>query len=101
MDQRGKDDFAKNVWDEFDEFFAFHDQRDSGPSARDDTRGADLKADVEVEFLDAVNGVRKVRLFSDRVEPRNEQARHLSGVPGHQGQDEHAAAQVLRVRRQR
>ena len=85
--EQGKDRFAKNVWDEFDEFFAFHS--DSGPSSRDDTKGADYKADIDIEFLDAALGVHKVVLLlvTPKADLRDEQEGHLSLLQGHQGQD--------------
>lgn len=49
------------MWDEFDDFFAFSQERDTGPSTRDDTKGADYKAEVEINFMDAVKGVKAVR----------------------------------------
>ncbi|CDW82025.1 chaperone protein [Stylonychia lemnae] len=48
-----KEDFAKKVWDEFDDFFQFND---TNSHSRDDTKGADYKADIEIEFMDAVKG---------------------------------------------
>jgi DnaJ-class molecular chaperone len=57
---RTREDFARNVWDEFDEFFSFQNNKDAGPSARDDTKGADYKAEVEINFMDAVKGVKTV-----------------------------------------
>ena len=53
---KSKDDYAKRVWDEFDEFFDFDDKS----TARDETKGADYKAEISVEFMDAFKGVKTV-----------------------------------------
>ena len=43
------------MFDEFDDFFDFSSDKRYDP-LRDDTKGADLKTDFDIEFLDAVNG---------------------------------------------
>ena len=40
---------------EFDDFFQFSDSHEHDAS-RDDTRGADYKADLKISFIDAING---------------------------------------------
>ena len=47
------------MWDEFDDFFQFND---TSAHSRDDTKGADYKADVEIEFMDAIKGVNTVKI---------------------------------------
>ena len=44
------------MWDEFDEFFDFAAERNEQGITRDDTRGADYKTNVELEFEDALSG---------------------------------------------
>jgi len=56
-----KEQFRKQVYDEFDEFFDFKRQSAEEGVTRDDTRGADLKTEVELEFVDAIIGA-KARL---------------------------------------
>jgi molecular chaperone DnaJ len=47
------------VWDEFDDFFDFNDRHNDNKSvARDETKGADYKADAEISFMDAFKGVK-------------------------------------------
>lgn len=46
--------YEKKFFDEFDDFFNFSDQ--GYDAARDDTRGADYKAELEVSFKEAING---------------------------------------------
>lgn len=50
------------MWDEFDDFFAFNESKDGkeGPASKDDTKGADFKGELEVEFMDAFKGVKVV-----------------------------------------
>jgi DnaJ-class molecular chaperone len=55
----GKEDHAKRVWDEFDDFFDFNDNKQGG-SRKDETKGSDYKADIEIEFADAFKGVKTV-----------------------------------------
>lgn len=51
-----KEHFRKKVFDDFDEFFDFkQEQREEGVT-RDDTRGADYKARVTIDFIQAVKG---------------------------------------------
>ncbi len=58
---KSKEQHKKQVFDEFDDFFQFkNDDHHAGPT-RDDTKGADYKAEVTIEFLEAVKGVRAVR----------------------------------------
>ena len=45
------------MWDEFDEYFQFSDHN-QGPASRDDTKGTDYKAEIEIEFMDVINGVK-------------------------------------------
>ena len=52
----GKQQFKKQTWDEFDEFFDFKVGDESGIT-RDDTRGVDIRHDVEIDFVSAINGV--------------------------------------------
>lgn len=60
-DQRGrtgaKEEYAKKVWDEFDDFFEFTEQV-GGDVVRDETKGTDYKANVEINFMDSYNGVK-------------------------------------------
>lgn len=59
--QKYKEDFAKKVWDEFDDFFDFNDSTQRTKRAeKDETKGADYKADLEIEFVDAFKGVKTV-----------------------------------------
>lgn len=58
--------FNKKVFDEFDEFFNFNDQTDYDPH-RDDTRGADIKLELELDFLEAVCGTEKEIEINKRV----------------------------------
>ena len=46
------------MFDEFDEFFDFRRQAAEQGVTRDDTRGADYKAEVEVSFVDAIVGTK-------------------------------------------
>ena len=46
--------YEQQVFEEFDDFFNFSDNHHD--PARDDTKGADLKKEVEIDFLDAVHG---------------------------------------------
>ena len=56
-----KDDFAKKVWDEFDDFFDFNEnQKSTGDTSRDETKGSDYKADIEIEFIDSFKGIKTV-----------------------------------------
>ena len=63
MDQ--KQEYKQNVFDDFDEFFNFNDQ-DYDPS-RDDTKGADYKAELETSFIDAINGCQTQMTLNKRV----------------------------------
>ena len=53
-----KEQFKKQVFDEFDEFFDFKRQAAESNIARDDTRGADYKLDVDIDFVQAVVGTK-------------------------------------------
>ena len=53
--ERDKENFQRKVFDEFDDFFDFSSDQGYDP-LRDDTKGADYKTDLNIEFLDAVNG---------------------------------------------
>jgi DnaJ-class molecular chaperone len=55
-----KEDYAKKVWDEFDDFFEFSKQGgNSNPGhMKDETKGTDYKADVTIDFMDAFKGVK-------------------------------------------
>ena len=75
--QRHRDDFAKKVWDEFDDFFDFNDN-DKRDSARDETKGADYKADLEISLNDAFKGVHAVRVDLTVIESGDEQENDLS-----------------------
>jgi len=55
---RSKEDYAKKVWDEFDDFFEFNEQ--GGDGLRDETKGSDYKADAEINFTDSFKGVKTV-----------------------------------------
>lgn len=50
----GDGDYETKFFDDFDDFFNFNDN--SYDATRDDTKGADYKADLEVSFLDSING---------------------------------------------
>lgn len=63
MDQ--KQQFQEAVFDDFDEFFNFND---SGyDPSRDDTKGADYKAELETDFIAAVNGCETQITLNKRV----------------------------------
>lgn len=63
MDHKKK--FEEQVFDDFDDFFNF---TDSGyDPTRDDTKGQDYKADLEVDFIDAVNGCETEITINKRV----------------------------------
>ena len=49
-----KQGYKQKVMDDFDDFFDFNDQ-DFDPD-RDDTKGADYKAELETSFVDSING---------------------------------------------
>jgi DnaJ-class molecular chaperone len=55
-----REDFARKVWDEFDDFFDFNDNDKRTESARDETKGGDYKADLEITLDDAFKGVKTV-----------------------------------------
>ena len=55
------------MWDEFDDFFDFNKQGGSGQQEnsspnglKDETKGADYKANVDIEFIDAFKGIKTV-----------------------------------------
>jgi len=50
--------FAKEVWDDFDDFFDFKSGQSDQNVQRDDTKGADIKENIEVEFEDAIRGTK-------------------------------------------
>lgn len=54
--EKGKEQFKKQTFDEFDDFFDFKQTLDDRNVTRDDTRGTDIKSDVTIEFLQAVKG---------------------------------------------
>lgn len=54
--ENAKENFRRATFDDFDDFFDFKDADKN--VARDDTRGADIKTEVTVNFLDAVQGTR-------------------------------------------
>lgn len=63
-ENRTKEDFARKVWDEFDDFFDFSkdsNKEEKASGIRDETKGADYKAEIEIEFMDAFKGVKTVR----------------------------------------
>ena len=82
--QRHRDDFAKKVWDEFDDFFDFNDN-DKRENARDETKGADYKADLEITLNDAFKGVQTVRIQLICVESGDEQENDMSYLQRDQG----------------
>jgi DnaJ-class molecular chaperone len=59
-------DYAKQVWDEFDDFFNFKQggaeapESDSPHGLKDETKGADYKANVDIEFMDSFKGIKTV-----------------------------------------
>lgn len=53
--KRAKREYEEKVFAEFDDFFQFTDSNQYDAS-RDDTRGADYKAELNVSFIDAING---------------------------------------------
>jgi molecular chaperone DnaJ len=55
MSKANSREFKKQTWDEFDEFFDFKDSQNENV-ARDDTRGSNIKLDVEIDFLDSLKG---------------------------------------------
>jgi len=57
--------YEQQVFEEFDDFFNFSDNHHD--PARDDTKGADLKKEVEIDFLDAVHGCSQVIEQDKRV----------------------------------
>ena len=55
------------MFDEFDEFFDFKRQAAEAGITRDDTRGADYKADVEIAFVEAITGTKVSLELNKRV----------------------------------
>jgi hypothetical protein len=61
-------DYAKQVWDEFDDFFDFNKQganQQESPNGsphglKDETKGTDYKANVDIEFMDSFKGLKTV-----------------------------------------
>ena len=60
-------DYARQVWDEFDDFFDFNKQEAAGGNSphglKDETKGADYKANIEIDFMDSFKGVKTVQIF--------------------------------------
>lgn len=56
--------YQQHVFKEFEEFFEFGND---GEVTRDDTIGAPIKHDVEIEFLEAINGCEKKVVLDKRV----------------------------------
>jgi DnaJ-class molecular chaperone len=52
------------VFEEFDEFFNMHEDQEV---TRDDTKGADVRQDIEIEFLEGINGCEKELVVDKRV----------------------------------
>jgi DnaJ-class molecular chaperone len=61
-----KAQYEKKIFDEFDDFFNFTDNVGYDAS-RDDTKGSDYKADLVIDFLEAVNGVEKEISLNKRI----------------------------------
>ena len=61
-----KAQYEKKVFDEFDEFFNFSDNAGYDAS-RDDTKGADYKADLVIDFIEAINGCDKEISLNKRI----------------------------------
>lgn len=57
-ESESKEQFKQQVFDEFDEFFDFKRQEAESSVSRDDTKGADYKIEVEVDFMQAVLGAK-------------------------------------------
>lgn len=55
------------MFDEFDEFFDFKRQAAESGITRDDTRGADYKAEIEVDFVQAILGTKVEVPLNKRV----------------------------------
>ena len=57
--ESAKEEYAKKHWDEFDDFFEFNSANNQQQShLKDETKGADYKADVTIEFMDSFKGVK-------------------------------------------
>lgn len=57
--ESAKEEYAKKHWDEFDDFFEFNSANSQQQShLKDETKGADYKADVTIEFMDSFKGVK-------------------------------------------
>ena len=54
------------MFDEFDDFFNFSPDSDYDPT-RDDTKGADYKTDIDLDFLEAINGSEKEINLDKRI----------------------------------
>ena len=61
-----KAEYEKRVFDEFDDFFNFTDNANYDAS-RDDTKGADYKADLQIDFVEAINGCDKEIQLNKRI----------------------------------
>ena len=62
-----KEKFRQQVFDEFDEFFDFKRQAAEEGITRDDTRGADLKTEIEVSFVDSIVGAKVQIQLNKRI----------------------------------
>lgn len=58
--------YQKAVFDEFDEFFNFTSE-DEQKATRDDTVGADIKFEIEIDFLEGIMGCEKEITVDKRV----------------------------------
>ena len=57
--------YRRQFFDEFDEFFNFTDQ--GYDATRDDTKGADVKLNIDINFIDAINGCDTEIVMNKRV----------------------------------
>jgi len=56
--------YQSQIFEEFDDFFNFSDSQDV---SRDDTTGADVKLELELEFLEGINGCERTVVLDKRV----------------------------------
>ena len=56
--------FEQRVFEEFDEFFNMHEDQEV---TRDDTVGADVREEIEIEFIEGINGCEREIVIDKRV----------------------------------
>ena len=59
--------FERKVHDEFDEFFDFKRQAQEEGITRDDTKGADYKTEITIDFMDAITDTKVEIEMNKRV----------------------------------